>query len=59
MQAGKTKPFRVMTEKDEMVILPWTMAHDIRNNSDLGFNPFISKVSISMLSHRHAGLVAG
>jgi hypothetical protein len=47
-QAGNTKPFRVLTEKDEMVILPWTMAHEIRNNPDLGFNPFIAKVSISM-----------
>ncbi|KAI3393852.1 hypothetical protein diail_3579 [Diaporthe ilicicola] len=42
-KAGKTNSFRVMTEKDEMVILPWTMAHDIRNNPDLGFNPFIAK----------------
>lgn len=46
-----------MTEKDEMIILPSSMAHDIRNNTDLGFNPFIAKVSICMPPHHCVGLV--
>lgn len=35
-----------MTEKDEMIILPPSMAHDIRNDPNLGFNPFIAKVHL-------------
>ncbi|KAK2036539.1 cytochrome P450 [Colletotrichum somersetense] len=40
---GKTKPFRVISDAGEMIILPSSMAHDIRNDERLSFAHFISK----------------
>ena len=43
-QFGTSKPFRVMSDLGEMLILPPTFANDIRNEEGLSFTEFLKEV---------------
>ncbi|KAF1362273.1 putative cytochrome P450 [Lizonia empirigonia] len=52
-QVGEMKPFRVISETGEMVILPPSFAHDIRNFEELSHAEFMKEVFDSFIENRH------
>lgn len=43
-QVGVSNPFRVISDQGEMLILPPTLAHDIRNIEELSHAEFMKEV---------------
>ena len=44
IQVGASKPFRVISGVGEMLILPPSLANDIRNNEKLSFAEYMKEV---------------